>query len=261
MSLILVNNATSANTGDADRLTCIRQWSSNRPPFLGKTLMLALLSLFIFFALAILFPLVFGELMLTSLGKLHLSPSVAVILVIAIFVGGLINIPIKSTTHTRRVVVHPLAVFGLSDLWPELQYACQETVIAVNVGGCLIPAARALYELAYLALLSPPPLAAVAIGCAANILVCYQIARPMPGIGIIMPGVISPIVAAGLALVLAPDMPAPIAFVSGVMGPLVGADLLHLKDIETGEVGVASIGGAGTFDGIILSGIVAAYLA
>jgi uncharacterized membrane protein len=222
--------------------------------------MLALLSLFLFFALVILFPLVFGELMLTSLGKLHLSASVAVILVIAIFVGGLINIPIK-TTPARRVMVHPLAVYGLSGLLPELQYVRRETVVAVNVGGCLIPAALAFYELVYLALLSPSQLAAVAIGCAANILVCYQIARPMPGVGIIMPGVISPIVAAGLALLLAPDTAAPVAFVSGVMGPLVGADLLHLKDIQAGEAGVASIGGAGTFDGIILSGIVAAYLA
>jgi hypothetical protein len=41
----------------------------------------------------------------------------------------------------------------------------------------------------------------------------------------------------------------------------VGADLLHLKEIEQSTVGMASIGGAGTFDGIVLSGIVAAYLA
>ena len=40
----------------------------------------------------------------------------------------------------------------------------------------------------------------------------------------------------------------------------VGADLLHLKEIEQSTVGMASIGGAGTFDGIVLSGIVAAYL-
>jgi len=36
---------------------------------------------------------------------------------------------------------------------------------------------------------------------------------------------------------------------------------MHLKHIETSDIGVVSIGGAGTFDGIILSGIVAAYLA
>jgi uncharacterized membrane protein len=46
-----------------------------------------------------------------------------------------------------------------------------------------------------------------------------------------------------------------------VLGPLIGADLLHLRDIEKIATGIASIGGAGTFDGIVLSGIVAAYLA
>jgi uncharacterized membrane protein len=36
---------------------------------------------------------------------------------------------------------------------------------------------------------------------------------------------------------------------------------MHLKEIEQSAVGIASIRGAGTFDGIVVSGIVAAYLA
>lgn len=51
------------------------------------------------------------------------------------------------------------------------------------------------------------------------------------------------------------------AFVIGVAGPLIGADLMHLKDIEARSAGTLSIGGAGTFDGIVLSGVVTAYLA
>ncbi|MBH0192946.1 MAG: DUF1614 domain-containing protein, partial [Nitrospira sp.] len=35
----------------------------------------------------------------------------------------------------------------------------------------------------------------------------------------------------------------------------------HLREIEKIATYIASIGGAGTFDGIVLSGIVAAYLA
>jgi uncharacterized membrane protein len=60
---------------------------------------------------------------------------------------------------------------------------------------------------------------------------------------------------------LGADQAAPVAFVAGTLGPLIGADLLHLREIEESAVGVASIGGAGTFDGIVLSGIIAAYLA
>jgi uncharacterized membrane protein len=129
------------------------------------------------------------------------------------------------------------------------------------VGGCLIPVGLVLYEIIQLAAFNPPALVAAAAGCVVNSLVCYIIARPVTGIGIVMPGVVSPIIAAGTALLLAPDAPAPVAFAIGVIGPLVGADLMHLKDIEANKIGVVSIGGAGTFDGIVLSGIVAAYLA
>jgi uncharacterized membrane protein len=52
-----------------------------------------------------------------------------------------------------------------------------------------------------------------------------------------------------------------IAFSSGVLGTLIGADLLHLNDIRKITTGVASIGGAGTFDGIVLSGFIATLLA
>jgi len=76
-----------------------------------------------------------------------------------------------------------------------------------------------------------------------------------------MPALVPPIVAAGGALLLAPNYAPPVAFVAGVAGPVIGADLLHLKDIHRISTGVASIGGAGTFDGIVLSGVVAAFLA
>lgn len=223
--------------------------------------MLAMLSLLAFFILVALFPFIFSELMLTSLGKLHLSPSAALTLLIAIFIGGLINIPVKSIVSDRDVAVHPLAIYGLTDVWPKLRRTRRHTIIAINVGGCLIPVGLVLYEIVQLAASSPQALGAVAAGGLVNSLVCYLIARPVPNIGIVMPGVISPVIAAIVALLLAPDTAAPVAFAIGVIGPLVGADLMHLKDIEGSEIGIVSIGGAGTFDGIVLSGIVAAYIA
>jgi uncharacterized membrane protein len=41
---------------------------------------------------------------------------------------------------------------------------------------------------------------------------------------------------------------------------LIGADLLRLKDIRRMGTPVTSIGGAGTFDGIFMTGIVAVLL-
>jgi len=43
------------------------------------------------------------------------------------------------------------------------------------------------------------------------------------------------------------------------MGTLLGADLLHLREIRK-YPGIISIGGAGVFDGIFLTGIVAVFL-
>lgn len=211
--------------------------------------------------LVVLLPFLFGELMFASLSKLHLSPTIAFACVIGIFAGSLINIPVKSVVRDWDVVEDPLAIYGLAGFWPGLRRVRRSTVIAVNVGGCLIPAALALYETAYLAAASLPALPAAIAVCAANIVVCYLVARPIAGVGIAMPAIVSPIVAAVLALLLASDMAPPVAFIAGVIGPLIGADLLHLRDAELREIGVVSIGGAGTFDGIVLSGIVAAYLA
>jgi uncharacterized membrane protein len=68
-------------------------------------------------------------------------------------------------------------------------------------------------------------------------------------------------VAAVLALLFGASDAAPTAYIAGVAGPLIGADPPHLREIEQCALGMASIGGVGTSDGIVLSGIVAGYLA
>jgi uncharacterized membrane protein len=45
------------------------------------------------------------------------------------------------------------------------------------------------------------------------------------------------------------------------MGTLLGADVLHFGDIRGLGAPMASIGGAGTFDGIFVTGILAVLLA
>jgi uncharacterized membrane protein len=49
--------------------------------------------------------------------------------------------------------------------------------------------------------------------------------------------------------------------VGGTMGTLIGADILNLDKISSLGAPVASIGGAGTFDGIFLTGILAVLVA
>ena len=54
---------------------------------------------------------------------------------------------------------------------------------------------------------------------------------------------------------------APLAYICGSLGTLFGADLLNLDKVQGLGAPVASIGGAGTFDGVFLVGIVAVLIA
>ena len=219
------------------------------------------LPLLLFLVLLALLPLIFGQLFTTALVKLRLEPTTAILLVMGIILGGAINIPLKRIARKDALVEDPLAILGLTGRWPRFQRVRQETVIAVNVGGCLIPAGLAIYEIGHLLFYSPQSLPWLAIAVAINTAVSYRLAQPVSGVGIALPGLVPAAVAAISAFWLVPEQAPQVAFIAGVLGPLIGADLLHLRDIEALETGVASIGGAGTFDGIVLSGIVAAYLA
>lgn len=222
---------------------------------------LGVLPLLLFLVLLALLPFVFGQLYTAALIKLKLEPTTALLVVIGIFMGSAINIPVKRLSRTESVPVDQLAVFELQGWRSMFQRVRRDTIIAVNVGGCLIPLALVIYETAHLAMGGRPALFGLLLAVVINTGVCYWLAEPVEGVGIAMPGLFPAIVASLSALLLVPDQAPPVAFVAGVLGPLIGADLLHLRDIEKIATGVASIGGAGTFDGIVLSGIVAAYLA
>jgi uncharacterized membrane protein len=83
----------------------------------------------------------------------------------------------------------------------------------------------------------------------------------VPGIGIAIPSPVPPIIASTVALLLARTNVAAVAYVSGSLGTLIGADLLNLGRIQGLGAPVVSIGGAGTFDGVFLTGIIAVLLA
>ncbi|HEY7295761.1 MAG TPA: DUF1614 domain-containing protein, partial [Dehalococcoidia bacterium] len=53
---------------------------------------------------------------------------------------------------------------------------------------------------------------------------------------------------------------AAVAYIAGAMGILIGADLTNLGRMADLGSGVLSIGGAGVFDGVFLTGLIAALL-
>jgi len=219
------------------------------------------LALILVFFLLLLLPFFFAQFMLAALTKLGLSPPMAFVILTGIIIGSSINIPIKRFPRDEEISVDPFVMFGFGRLFSLPRRVRRHVTLAVNVGGCVIPSALALYECLLLARRGPAALMILLIVTLANIVVCFRIARPVPGVGLAIPALVPPLIAASLSLLLIPDFAPPVAFVAGVLGPLIGADLLHLKEIVKMAPAVASIGGAGTFDGIVLSGLVAALLA
>ena len=72
---------------------------------------------------------------------------------------------------------------------------------------------------------------------------------------------IPPLTATGVALLLAFREAPSVAYVAGSLGALIGADLMNLSRITDIGAPVVAIGGAGTFDGVFLTGILAGFLA
>jgi uncharacterized membrane protein len=199
-----------------------------------------------------------------ALKNLHLPGPMATLIIFGLIFGSMINLPLyRVNRESKQPVMRGYMVPGLG--WVPLSRAEQQTVVAVNVGGCLIPVALAIYEARHVA---QEPRAAWAMLAAVlvNIGLCFWLARPIRGVGIAIPAFLPPLAAIGMTWLLLGNEPiqelrAPVAFVAGVAGPLIGADLLNLRQFERLHTGIISIGGAGTFDGIVISGIVAAFFA
>ncbi len=171
------------------------------------------------------------------------------------FLGSSINIPVAQlppeTMHAARVV----EFFGMRYMIPTVVER-QGTIIAVNLGGAVIPVILSVYLVVKKRLYLAGALA-VAIVTA----VVHVMSYPVPGVGIAEPVFIPPVVTAIVALSISRKEAAPLAYVAGSLGTLIGADILNLSKIQGLGAPVASIGGAGNFDGIFLTGLIAVLLA
>ena len=136
-------------------------------------------------------------------------------------------------------------------------------MLAVNLGGGILP----VLVSGYLLVRFPGAIAYALLATVAVSLVIHQVARPVRGVGIVTPALVPPLAAAIASIafvgVLGGSAEARFvtAYVSGTVGTLIGADLLNLGAVTELGAPVVSIGGAGTFDGIFLTGILAVLLA
>ncbi len=186
--------------------------------------------------------------------SLGVSPSTAMLLLFGSLIGSYFNIPVAELPQEKVVSDQVIDFFGMEYTVPVVHWA--GTVIAVNVGGAVIPTVMSLYLLFKRDLWIKGAIATAAVA-----LILHWLATPVPGVGIAVPVFLPAIATAIVALVLSRDNAAPLAYIGGSLGTLIGADLTNLDKVRGLGAPVASIGGAGTFDGIFLTGILAVLLA
>lgn len=196
--------------------------------------------------------------------RLGVSSRTALVLLFGSLIGSYFNIPIAQLPQEQVIMGREIDFFGMRceidffGMRYAVPYVVQwpGTVLAVNVGGAVIPTIMSAYLLLKYNLWGHAAIAVVVVAIA-----CYALAEPIPGLGIAMPVLVPTLVACIVALILSRIHAAQLAYIGGSLGTLIGADVFNLGKISGLGAPVASIGGAGTFDGIFLVGILAVLLA
>jgi uncharacterized membrane protein len=212
--------------------------------------------LLFFLALAFLIGFVQIGLITIAFDKLGLSPSSVYLLLLCTLGGSLINLPLFSLKADSTAPPRLPPELSRFPFFKPLPFT-GKTIIAVNVGGAVVPICFSFFLIAN----NPLNPLQIATAVAVVAIIAHSASRPIPGIGIGIPMLIAPIAAALIATILDPQQRAPLAYIGGTLGVLIGADLTRLRDIRKLGTPIASIGGAGTFDGVFVTGLVAVLLA
>ena len=186
-------------------------------------------------ALAVLIFLIELRVLAYAYRKIGVRPRYVFLVMVLSLIGSHVNIPLYSVP-------------------PAMEK--HATVVAINVGGALIPILVSVYLAVRTQLYRR-----MLVGTVIVAVIVHALADIVPGVGIAIPMLLPPLIAAGVGLLIAFRRAPPVAYVAGSMGTLIGADLLNLHRIAELGAPIVSIGGAGTFDGVFLTGIIAGLLA
>nr|WP_321497095.1 DUF1614 domain-containing protein [uncultured Methanolobus sp.] len=215
------------------------------------------------FVLAFSISVLFYGLISSAFSKIGFSWNDALILLLASLIGSGINIPLRTLeTETPIEDQRYVKVFGVSYRVPFKETHITRTTVAINVGGALIPTFVSVYLLG----LFPGSAIYVLYATLMVAMITKAVARPVKGVGIVSPALLPPVAAALSSILIVyitgiqHDLIFAVAYISGTLGTLIGADLLNMRAITKLGAPVVSIGGAGTFDGVFLAGVIAVLL-
>jgi uncharacterized membrane protein len=177
------------------------------------------------------------------------------LLLFASLMGTYFNIPVYQLSGEQVISDAHIDYFGMRYVIPMVRQQ-QETTVAVNIGGAVVPVLLSLYLL-----LKNKFYGRAIAGTIVVTIIVHMVATPVKGLGIAEPIFVPPLAAAAAGLILSLKSAPALAYVSGTLGTIIGADLLNLDKVRGLGAPIVSIGGAGTFDGIFLTGIVAVLMA
>ena len=144
-------------------------------------------------------------------------------------------------------------------------FSYENWIVAINMGGAIIPILLSIY----LVIKKKIPLKKILIGIGIVTIISYFVTHPVPDKGIVayfpywmLPGFFASLTSIFLSwknFIKA----APLAYISGTIGVLIGADFLHLWELLNFQINTsrsAVLGGAVVFDMIFITGILAVIL-
>ena len=203
----------------------------------------------------------------TLLKTVGVNPIISYLLAVELALFSLlfspVNIVIKEINREALVPeMDVIYVFGIPFYLPRVAQRITKTLVAVNVGGAIIPTLLSI-TLMYLAF-KGAVLFLLLVDLIFLIVICKLFSKVIPGVGVVMNPFIAPLFSVLISYMIfykASYLIPVSAYISSVLGSLIGADLLNLKKIIESNPQIISIGGMGTFDGIFMSGLFAVMLA
>jgi uncharacterized membrane protein len=198
----------------------------------------------------------------TEIGICFLS---FILVILVVFVGYLLVTKafkeMGFTSGEAFMLVFASFIFGFS-IFDIYLFTYNNWDIGLNIGGALIPILLSIY----LTVKKKISLLKIAIGTIGVTIVTYLVTFPDPQEGIVSPfplWLLPAVVAGFISAVISHKnyrKAVPLAYISGVLGVLIGADALHLwKFLSYPASGIetAVVGGASVFDMIFITGILA----
>jgi uncharacterized membrane protein len=186
----------------------------------------------------------------------------AILIVPGSLIGSLVNIPLYTIKSDSSPLIEAPSLtdwgFSFHVFQPDTP---RETKISINLGGAIIP----VIVSGYLVLLNMLSIVPILFATTAVTIAVHRIAKIEPNMGIVTPALLPPLAAVMATLAVGMIFPGiinlyAIAYIAGTLGTIIGADFLNLGKLSQLKTDAASIGGAGTWDGVFLTGILAVVL-